>query len=432
MPAFIVVGLGYGDEGKGAVVDHLVRQHKAGGVVFANGGAQRAHNVVLPDGRSHTFSQFSSGTFAGATTYHSRYSMVNPHALFVEWEALRKLGFWPAKQIRVQEDAIITTPFHIALNRIREKARGKNGHGTCGMGIGETVLDSLGNEPLRARDLQDPKTLYGKLHDIQRRLRTQAHKIIARADETMFFAGKEANTLADYAAIKDCMEIYRIFAKVVPLFGEFDFDPDDAVIFEGSQGVLLDEFYGFHPHTTWSKTTDENALKLLFPNESVGDMNTTTIGVMRSYMTRHGAGPFITEDPSLAERFPEAHNASKGWQGAWRVGWTDLAALAYSLACLGGKVDELAVTHLDRVQGDWKVCVGYSEPIVPPFFDERKLWENDRNITLNALNRIEPKYIEFEDMHPADLLAVIEATAELPVTIEGSGPTAYMSEAVAA
>lgn len=428
MPALIIVGLGYGDEGKGAVVDHLAREHNAGGVVFTNGGRQRAHNVVLPDGRSHTFSQFSSGTFAGAKTYHSRHSMVSPHALFIEWELLRQKGIWPADQIAVHEQSLITTPFHIAMNRLRSETLA---HGTCGVGIGETVTFERDNPAwaLRAIDLRNLTTTRAKLVEIQQRLRIEALTMGPDVNSTEF------QKLCNPQEINDATEIYRIFAKSVPLYDDsMQFD-DETIIFEGSQGVLLDQFHGFHPHTTWSKTTNENALRLLSEQGFAGYKGQVrTIGVMRSYMTRHGAGPFVTEDPELHERFPEAHNGSEGWQGSWRVGWTDLRAMRYSLACMDGTVDELAVTHLDRVQGDWKVCVGYNriqnEPHVPIYTD-RKIWEDDRARVLANLAAAQPLYVEFEDMRPADLLEVIEAQLDLPVTIEGSGATAYMSEAVA-
>src|SRR5579864_7866772 len=89
---FLVQGLGYGDEGKGSIVDYLVRQEKAPLVVRFNGGAQAAHNVVTDDGRHHTFTQFGSGTFAGARTFLSRFMIVNPFTLLTEAKALEQKG----------------------------------------------------------------------------------------------------------------------------------------------------------------------------------------------------------------------------------------------------------------------------------------------------------------------------------------------------
>jgi adenylosuccinate synthase len=419
MPAIVVVGLGFGDEGKGAVVDHLVREHNASGVVLFNGGAQRAHNVVLPGGTHHTCSQFSSGTLAGKMTWHSKYSLVNPHAFFNEGQKIEKAaGFHPWNMVAVQEDAIITTPFHVALNRLRETVRQRmtgSGHGTCGMGIGETVMDDMNGYAIYAKDLKDPKLLYEKLHDAQRRLRKEAHTVCAQLNSRTWVTDP---AFFEYAAIADCMEIYRIFAKVVPQFDEFSWDSDETYIFEGSQGALLDAKNGFHPHTTWSNTSKANALDLLRGYE--GDIK--TIGVMRSYITRHGAGPFPTEDPALVERFPEAHNGSEGWQGSWRVGWTDLAAIRRGIEINKG-VDELAVTHLDSVRGDWKICLGYGYDIPLPLSGDRNEWERMQGRILALVNSGVKDYLEFDDMDADAFLGWIEAYLHTPVTITGSGPT---------
>jgi len=421
MPAHIVVGLGYGDEGKGAVTDCLTRLHPGPrGVVRFNGGAQAAHNVVLPDGSHHTFSQFGSGVLAGAQTYLSKHVLINPSYLFIEWEKLNALGINPQHYIAVQADATITTPFHVALNRVREKARGQNSHGTCGMGIGETVLDQKNGYEIKVRDLNDQQLTHEKLLYAQKRLREQAYKLLAQSDNPpQWLTGWPWEALTSYQTIRDTMEVYRIFAKVVPTFEDFDFS-DKRVhwIFEGAQGVLLDEYYGFHPHTTWSKTTNSNALELLDGYE--GEVR--TIGVTRSYITRHGAGPLVTEDPELHERFPEAHNSSEGWQGSWRVGWTDWAALRYATdACM---VDELAVTHLDRVEGSWKICLDYQgTPLKTPKTSDRKLWEKQRGETLAKLDRAQPRYIKWDRLTADSMVAAIEDEFKIPVTIRGTGPT---------
>ncbi|TDB72357.1 adenylosuccinate synthetase, partial [Actinomadura sp. KC216] len=156
MEHVIVVDLGFGDAGKGTVVDHLCSTRPAflGGrpprppgergvatVVRFNGGAQAAHNVVLDDGRHHTFAQFGSGTFTpGVRTHLSRFMLVDPLALAAEADHLRALGVADAlDRLTADRDALLTTPYHRAANRARETARGAARHGSCGMGIGETV-----------------------------------------------------------------------------------------------------------------------------------------------------------------------------------------------------------------------------------------------------------------------------------------------------
>src|SRR5687768_225602 len=150
---FAVVGLGYGDEGKGTVVDYLTRKHTAHTVVRFNGGAQAAHNVVTPDGKHHTFAQFGSGTLAGARTHLSRFMLVNPLDLFNEARHLESLGIAdPLQLVTISPDALVTTPLHVAANLIREL---QNQHGSCGKGIGETqrTADDLGDAALRVSDL---------------------------------------------------------------------------------------------------------------------------------------------------------------------------------------------------------------------------------------------------------------------------------------
>src|SRR5215831_1774195 len=147
--AIIVVDLGYGDAGKGGIVDwlcHRAARVAAGGpvhtVVRFNGGAQAAHNVVTPDGRHHTFAQFGSGTFTpGVRTHLSRFMLVDPLALAAEAGHLASAGIPdPLGGLTVDRAALLTTPYHRAANRAREVARvAAARHGSCGMGIGETA-----------------------------------------------------------------------------------------------------------------------------------------------------------------------------------------------------------------------------------------------------------------------------------------------------
>src|SRR4029453_2931778 len=113
MKAIITVGLGFGDEGKGAVVDFLVRQFQAGLVVRYSGGAQAGHNVELPDGRRHTFSQFGAGTLAGARTWLGPRMIVSPAMLTPEAEHLVSLGVAdPWALLTAHPDALVATPYH--------------------------------------------------------------------------------------------------------------------------------------------------------------------------------------------------------------------------------------------------------------------------------------------------------------------------------
>lgn len=343
----IVVGLGFGDEGKGAVVDALCAEGSVSTVVRFNGGAQAAHNVIA-DGRHHTFSQFGSGTLAGVPTWLSRYVLVEPIALATESRELEALGVAnPLSLVSIDAQALLTTPFHVAANRARERARGGDRHGSCGKGIGETawygllagaregdvvegqrVLGEPGPAPT-VGDCRNPGALRRKLD------------ALARFYEPLIGEGPGVDELVGlYGAFADAVRITN---------GDEGLFDAGRVVFEGAQGVLLDETYGFHPHTTWSTVVPRNARELLQGRPA------RVIGVTRTYQTRHGAGPLPTEDPDVLARFPERHNGTGEFQGAWRAGHLDANLLRYSVDCCGG-IDGLAVTHLDA--GGLKVATG--------------------------------------------------------------------------
>jgi adenylosuccinate synthase len=345
----VVVGLGFGDEGKGAVVDALCADGPVSTVVRFNGGAQAAHNVIA-DGRHHTFSQFGSGTLAGVPTWLSRYVLVEPIALATESRELEALGVAnPLSLMSIDADALLTTPFHVAANWARERARGGDRHGSCGKGIGETAWYGLlagaseGDVVEGQRVLGEPgpaPTVGDCLNPAVLRRRLDA---LARFYEPLIGDGPDVGELVGlYAAFADAVRITT---------GDEAGRLADTgrLVFEGAQGVLLDETYGFHPHTTWSTTTPRNAKALL------NGRRARVLGVTRTYQTRHGAGPLPTEDQAVLERFPEAHNGTGEFQGAWRAGHLDADLLRYAVDCCGG-IDGLAVTHLDA--GGLKVATG--------------------------------------------------------------------------
>ena len=334
----IVVDLGYGDAGKGTVVDWLCRGGGFGAVVRFNGGAQAAHNVVTPDGRHHTFAQFGSGSFTpGVRTHLSRFMLVDPLALIAEADHLASVSVPDAlDRLSVDADALLTTPYHRAANRARELARppGQR-HGSCGIGIGETARYALAHpaDAPRAGDCADPRALAGKLTLLRDRLAAEAGRR----------SGAQGGEFLDVPPVRDVVTAFAAFAERVALVGA-GFLPGllraGRVVFEGAQGVLLDEWRGFHPFTTWSTTTFANAETLLAEAGAAA----TRLGVVRCYATRHGPGPLVTEDPTL--ELPDPHNRANPWQGPFRVGHFDAVALRYALDVTGG-VDGIALTNLD-------------------------------------------------------------------------------------
>ncbi len=183
----VVVDLGYGDAGKGTVVDWLCTrrcgEEPVHAVVRFNGGAQAAHNVVTADGRHHSFAQFGSGTFTpGVRTHLSRHVLVDPLALIAEAGHLAALGVRDAlDRLTVDRSALVTTPYHRAANRARETARGAGRHGSCGMGVGETMAYALahGDEALRAGDCLCPRTVRRKLTLLRDRLTEEVGRLEA-------------------------------------------------------------------------------------------------------------------------------------------------------------------------------------------------------------------------------------------------------------
>ncbi len=337
-------GLGFGDEGKGSVAGFLCSPRSgdpAGAVVRFNGGAQAGHNVLAADGRHHTFAQFGSGSFTpGVRTHLSRFMLVDPLALAAEASRLASAGVPGALDLlTVDRDALLVTPYHQAANRARELARGRDRHGSCGMGIGEAARYALGHpaDAPRVADCAAPRTLARSLGRLRDRL----------ACELGVLEGPSVGDLCD---------AYRAFAQRVALVdGGYlrRLLRAGPVVFEGAQGVLLDEWRGFHPYTTWSTTTFANAETLL---AEAGE-TATRLGVIRCYLTRHGPGPFVTEDPTL--EFAEPHNRHGAWQGAFRTGHPDAVALRYAVQ-VAGEVDGVALTHLD-VAGRYplRLCRAY-------------------------------------------------------------------------
>ncbi|WP_304454181.1 adenylosuccinate synthetase [Nocardiopsis sp. YSL2] len=366
----IVVDLGFGDAGKGVNVDLLCARGRYGAVVRANGGAQAAHNVVTPDGRHHTFAQFGSGTLAPGgpvPTHLSHLAVVDPFALAAEARHLSELGIAdPFALVTVDRRALLSTPWHQAANRARERARGTDRHGSCGMGVGETMAYALAHP-------QDAPTAGDCAHParLRRKLRLLADHLAQVAGSGQEGAGGEG--AEEPPNLEECVAAYAAFAQRVRLVDEDHLAHLLAaapVVFEGAQGVLLDEWHRFHPYTTWSTTTTANPLALLAEAGRPGQAR--RIGVVRTYTTRHGAGPLVAEDPALGAVLPEPHNGTHPWQGPFRVGHFDLVAHRYALAATGG-VDSLAVTHADapdRVRAAtgagplW--CTAYTDPADAP------------------------------------------------------------------
>lgn len=418
----IVTGLALGDEGKGTIVDYLVRKANNPLVVRFNGGSQAAHNVVTPDGEHHTFAQFGSGTLAGAPTYLSEFTIVNPANLLPEAEHLARLGVHPFKMLFVASEALVVTPYHIAANRMREDARGDGRHGSTGQGIGETVESAMRfpESAIRVKDLED---LY---YNLTQKLRFwRSVKMLEMQDIGVDTRGTIFDDPDDkfLTRVADGMHsVSKNITIVGPDWLQHQFDRHD-VIFEGAQGVLLDERLGFHPHTTWSKTTPHNARLLLAGREAYN------LGVTRAYGTRHGAGPFPTDMGSLGqEMFPEEHNGTGEYQGSFRVGAFDFLSLTYSadsLAASGHKLDGIAITHMDRIGEQVPACWLYDN--YPwqkiPTFHELGYNEPCMSHQVHITEPMQNATPQFNSLAKRDFSDAVETELETPIVIESFGST---------
>jgi len=445
----IVVDLGYGDAGKGSTVDWLCSPGHADpstgtgteistgpstdsptgsrirAVIRFNGGAQAGHNVVTPDGRHHTFAQFGAGTFHGVPTHLSRFMLVEPFALAAEAAHLAELGVRnPFALLSADSRALITTPYHRAANRVREAARdrtpGSTRHGTCGMGIGETVSFSLAvspDMPPRVGDCRDRGTLVRKLTALRDRIAADLE-----------LSGLRLPT--DLPGPEFCADVYQAFAQRVRIVDEecsgylATLLASGPCVFEGAQGVLLDEWYGFHPHTTWSTTTYANAEELL-KESGQGPDSSVRFGVVRTYSTRHGAGPFVSEDAALTPMLPEPHNETGTWQGAFRIGHFDAVAHRYALDVCGG-ADALVVTHADVRADGRRLCRAYQASADVPAMEKlpRSLMPDldyQRLLTKTVL-KCTPVY-EDGPQDQRDWPDVIADALGTPVALVSSGPT---------
>lgn len=432
--AFLTVDLGFGDAGKGSIVDFLTRCYDAHTVIRYNGGAQAGHRVVATAGdgvrQEHVFAQFGAGTLAGAATHLSRFMLLDPLAMMTEATHLQMLGVAaPFQRTTIDAAAVVITPFQRAVNRLRELGRGANRHGSCGMGIGETVADQLayGDRVVVAGDLCHRDRLYRKLAFVRRvnLAKLQPYQAELAACEE---AVDELALLRDPTWDEWLLDAYTTFvaqAQIVPgNYLAILLAQPGAVIFEGAQGVLLDEWRGFHPHTTWSTTTLANAEQLLAEANYQGEV--TRVGITRAYATRHGAGPFVTEAAELTAALPDACNGVGAWQQGFRVGWLDLVMLRYALAVVG-PLHYLAVTCLDRVAGlaELKLCTHYQmatgrcDALQPSPLPQ----DLDYQAQLTQqLVQAQPQLVTLPD-HMA-LIAGLATALGVPVRLLSSGPTA--------
>ena len=320
MKSYVVVGLGYGDEGKGATVDFLCDQFKADYVVKYSGGHQAGHRVVVGD-KQHVFSQYGSGAIAGVPTYLDRDFIIEPMAMAAERSALVKLG--ANVEIGINPNCPVTTRYHRAFNRLG------GGGATCGLGIGATrVTDNIGIGLVHCE-------LHHGVYRVEekvRRIRSYLLSEAKRKDESCYTDEWFMNEMN----VSPMQVAGELVEARLECHDTFEYPMSGTIVFEGSQGVLLDETYGDR-FATYSTVTPRNA----FEYPGFDRSNAVVVGVMRTYLTRHGDGPFA----SNAELCSDPNNQFNEWQGNMRrCQWSTTIRRSLSIA----KPDVVAMNHCDE------------------------------------------------------------------------------------
>lgn len=323
-----VIGANYGDEGKGLLTDYLCSASSRSLVVRFNGGSNAGHTVVTPSGKRHVFGHFGAGVFAGAPTYLSRHFITNP--LCWEKEA-RELGTLP--RLFIHPESPVTTPWDMLFNRRLEESR-VGRHGTCGLGIWETVNRERSGVSLRVKDLP-LRSFRKKLKEIE-----------------AYYGGRALTFNLDQilvhpALLNDFERACR--GLLLAAMPKHDLPSCDNLVFEGAQGLLLDELNEENrPHVTGSRTGMFNVLELC-DEYDLRWWDLEPIYVTRSYLTRHGHGPLPNEDEDIA--YYDNTNVDNDWQKHLRFAPLDTTSLlARVFRDSGDLTPSLAITHLDQCE----------------------------------------------------------------------------------
>lgn len=392
MSAFIVLGAQWGDEGKGKMTDYLAEE--ADVVVRFQGGNNAGHTVEVGD------KQYKLHLIPSGILYDDKVNVigngvvVDPQALFEEISYLEGLGakITPEKLI-ISDRAHLIMPYHKVLDKLKEKARGKNDIGTTGKGIGPCYTDKFERCGIRVCDLLHEEVFEEKLRENVKMKNDMITKVL----------GGEAldveKILADY---KEYAKKLRPFVKDTSVEVFDAIKSDKNVLFEGAQGMLLDIDYGTYPYVTSSNTTSGGVCN----GTGVGPtLITNAIGIAKAYTTRVGKGPFPTEllDETGDWIREKGHEYGVTTGRSRRCGWLDLVILKTTARVCG--LTSLAVTKIDTLAGleKLKVCVGYKfEDKVIDYFPA----------SLEDLAKCEPIFEEFDGW--GDEVADARSYDELP------------------
>src|SRR2546421_8410870 len=343
MPNTILIGMQWGDEGKGKIIDVLTAQAD---IVVRSQGGNNAGHTVLHRGVKYVLHLIPSGILRHAKTcVIGNGVVIDPIALVGEIEGLRKLGIKIDKNLLISDCAHLVLPYHRILDEQRELRRGRIG--TTKRGIGPAYGDKAARTGLRMSDLMQPIVFSKKLQ-----AKVTENNSILQALGAKPSSFREVNESYLAAAEK-----LRPFVANTVVYLHRAIERGKAILFEGAQGTFLDIDHGTYPYVTSSNTTAGGACTGTGVPPHRMDR---VVGVMKAYTTRVGEGPLPTEDRHLAEMLHSLGREFGATTGrARRCGWFDAVATRYATMING--IDELAITNLDGLDDvdPIRICVGY-------------------------------------------------------------------------
>lgn len=310
MKVKVIIGANYGDEGKGLTTSYFTITSEGRTLnVLHNGGCQRGHTVNT-NGKRHVFHCFGSGSLNGAATYYHPNFLADPVSWSIEVD---QLGFAP--ELYVNSHCRVVTPYDIALNRAKEVARGINKHGSCGLGIFDTITRHK-TIPLYISDLLDEQNLYSKLQSIKEYYKEQC---------------KINNYPLEDITVDTFFRSVHLFKQSVNVVNEHIYNYGfNNIIFEGGQGLRLDmdnmdDFPHLTPSSTGLKVISNDIENLV----EKYDADVEVVYITRPYLTRHGAGPLFAEckREELSENIIDKTNQPNPWQDSIRFAPLELRTM---------------------------------------------------------------------------------------------------------
>ena len=343
-----VIGSQWGDEGKGKIVDWL--SNRADVVVRFQGGHNAGHTLVI-DGVTYKLSLLPSGIVRGGKlSIIGNGVVIDPWALAKEIKYIINLGIKVSPEsLKIAENATLILPLHQRLDSLREGLSGDDKIGTTKRGIGPAYEDKVGRRAIRVTDLANEKSLFHKVNKL-----VDHHNIILRGMEEKELISDDV--LKELVSITD--KILPYMARVSSVLSEVR-KAGKRILFEGAQGVMLDNDHGTYPYVTSSNTISPTALSGVGQNLKALNF---VLGITKAYTTRVGEGPFPTEQENeIGEELgKKGHEFGTNTGRKRRCGWIDAVMVKHAIET--GGIDGIALTKLDVLDGfeTIKICTGYT------------------------------------------------------------------------